>query len=295
MTMELSAHYPTVAAASLPRARAVETHAAAFDLSCLATLLTLTLYGPDEWYSNRPMLALTVAALLWSRLRTSKLLWCGCLALSTSYVVFNFHRADNHKFLMAYWTLAMFLSLHALEPGKTLARSARWLIGAVMALATFWKLVSPDYMNGQFFAHEMLFDPRFRSFAQLVGGVEESLFEANRLAMDRVTGGVVSSAQFVSAPGVLPAAKALSWFGVGLEASIAACFLAPSESVLGRYRDVPLMCFVLFVYPIATVMGFGYLLASMGLAQARTDRQIGAYLLLLVLMQLFPMPWGMFL
>jgi hypothetical protein len=62
----------------------------------------------------------------------------------------------------------------------------------------------------------------------------------------------------------------------------------------GRLRNWLLMLFITSTYPIATVIGFGWLLALMGLAQCnrRKGRAALGYIVVFALMQIYLLPWG---
>ena len=178
---------------------------------------------------------------------------------------------DNHKYLQTYWCLAMGVSRLSLVNPAAVMLNARWLIGLCFLFATFWKLCSPEFLDGSFFHFVLLTDPRFSGFSNLVGGVPADVTAANIDALQRLMrpDSEVSIIQLADAPRIATLARFLSFWTVGIEALIAFFFLLPDRYRLSAARDLVLLVFMLSTYPVATVFGFGRLLAVMGLAQSR--------------------------
>lgn len=63
-------------------------------------------------------------------------------------------------------------------------------------------------------------------------------------------------------------AGVMTWFTLVMEGILAVLFLVPRASARrAAVRSVVLLIFLVAVYPIAPVIGFGWILISMGLAQ----------------------------
>jgi hypothetical protein len=273
------------------------------EASLLLTLLVLLQHGATRWYVAGPLSLLCVSGLASRPLRYNRAIWFTIFALAATAPVFESLAADNHKYLTGYWALTILLALHQSTrmddelAARYLRNAARWLIVLVMGFAVFWKVVTPDYLSGDFFHHELLFDKRFRTAALFLGGATTDLLDQNAKHLAQVLhwSGEWGQAAFETTPKMKPLALVLSWFGVGLEALICLAFALPRNVWLARYRDVPLIGFVVTVYPLATVMGFAGLLLSIGAAQASSPRVLKWYVIVAAVTQLFTMRWGVFL
>lgn len=273
------------------------------EASLLLTLLVLLQHGASRWYVTGPMSLLCVGALASRPLRHNRAIWFSLFALAATAPLFESLAADNHKYLTGYWALTILLALHQStrvddeRAANYLRNAARWLIVLVMGFAVFWKVVTPDYLSGDFFHHELLFDKRFRTVALFLGGASSDLLDQNAKHLGQVLhwSGEWSQAAFETTPKMKPLALVLSWFGVGLEALVCLAFAVSRNAWLARYRDVLLLGFVVTVYPLATVMGFAGLLLSIGAAQASSPRVLKWYVAVAAIAQLFTMRWGVFL
>ena len=65
-------------------------------------------------------------------------------------------------------------------------------------------------------------------------------------------------------------ADVLTWWTLAIEGAVALAFLGPGRSWLGRHRDHLLITFTATTYLAAPVLGFGWLLLVLGLAQCRS-------------------------
>jgi hypothetical protein len=202
---------------------------------------------------------------------------------------------DNHKYLQTYWCLAVGLS--CLLPSRMLglAVNARWLIGLCFLFATATKLLSAEFLDGAFFHFTLLTDRRFSGFAELVGGVPAGASVANNATLQTLLApyGSLDVVRLEDAPRIGLLAAVLTYWTVFIEGAIAVLFLLPDRFRVTALGDPLLILFVLSTYPIATVVGFGQVLAVMGLAQTRERLGIerAAYLACFVLLPLFEFPF----
>ena len=193
----------------------------------------------------------------------------------TTFLVVNhsllWSTLDNHKYLETYWCLAIGISRISFVTPKALALNARWLIGLCFLFATVWKLSTPEFLDGSFFRFVLLSDGRFSGFTDLVGGVPADVTTANAAALQQLTRPYsdVGVVQLADAPRIATLARFLSFWTIGIEGSIALVFLLPDRFRVSAARDLVLLLFMFSTYPVATVVGFGRLLAVMGLAQTR--------------------------
>ncbi|MGI9327047.1 MAG: hypothetical protein ACR2PZ_17650 [Pseudomonadales bacterium] len=243
-------------------------------LALQLTLLDLLLQPVGPWWMRWAVLLLAAAGLVWRRALAHPALWF-CLALLTAArVIADWPLSDNHAYLLSYWCLACGLAVLSDNPQPSLARNARWLIGLVFAWATFWKLApSSDYASGLFFRVTMLTDPRFESFAQIVGGLSGSQFEGLReFVSAHADGGMPVTIDVPPEPRqFVMLAQLASWWNIFLNAAIAVAFLSPPGYWLSRYRNALLLTFCVVTYAIATVAGFGWLLIAMAVSQTNPE------------------------
>ena len=233
------------------------------------TAIELLLRPLGPWVARPLALGIAALALLFPRVLRSPATWLALAVLVAGSIVVEWPLPDNHLYLLAYWCLAAGLALGATNPGVTLARSGRLLLGLAFAFAVLWKgLLSPDYVDGRFFRVTLLTDERFADAVAVVGGIDRAALEANREALRPLPGG----AEPLEAPDLVePAAfrrfaAALTWGGLVVEALLAALCLAPSVGWVPRARHAVLLAFCVLTYAVAPVAGFGWLLLAMGVA-----------------------------
>ena len=198
-------------------------------------------------------------------------LWIGLTVLTGLRVILDWSLADNHAYLLCYWSLAVSLALVSHDVEKCLSFNSRLLIGWAFTFAVVWKLVlSPDYLDGRFFRVMMLTDNRFADFVQLVGGVSPDLLEE---LWSFVRGQPLETLTPPHEPArFLWLAQVATLWTVVIEGAVALSFLWPVGQGLSLFRDAFLLGFCVTTYTIVTVEGFGWLLLSMGLAQSDPRR-----------------------
>lgn len=258
------------------------------------TLILCLLYGPSEWYVKAFVAAACIIGLVWRALLTTPWLWLCLASLLGSSVFVERFTADNHQYLMVYWTLSVALAYFSEDPSRHLRINARLLIGFAFLFAAGWKLVAPDFLNGAFLEFTLLSDARFAGFAAFVSGTSPDVLSSNRDAIRDLAQNVAGApAVLQGATSIHTISVAMAWFTVAIEGWIALAFLAPKTWWLSRTRDVALNAFVLTTYAVATVPGFSYLLVAMGLMQCdRKPRWIPwIYFLALLSTQLYTMSW----
>jgi len=258
------------------------------------TLILLILYAGDYWYLAVPMTVVCAAGLLFRALYRSPAFWFLLSGVMAWGYFLNWYAIDNHKYLMFYWCLAIYFSLGMTDRERSLAVNARLLIGLTFAFATLWKLISVDYLSGDFFRYTLLADERFGGLAHLVGGTSEQQLAANRLMIGELLrfDSVLDGVPLLGGTRTTLLSVVLTWGTITMEGLIAVAFLAP-VTALGRLRDLLLQLFALGTYAVAHVVGFGWLLMIMGYAQCRAEsyRTRAAYVAIFFLIQLYTLPW----
>jgi hypothetical protein len=211
-----------------------------------------------------------LAGLVFRSIRLKPALW---FILTAMFLVASawlyWWELENHSLLIMYWCLALGLALLATDPRRTLARTARIIVGLVFLLALAWKMTSQDFVDGAFFEFTLLTDERFRTVAEGLGGLRAAAVEAN------VTGianwwspdYTVDSVRLESARGIEPLAQAMTAWTLLIEGIIALAFLLPRGRTIGRLGELALLAFIATTYGLAPVVGFGWVLLLLGFAQ----------------------------
>lgn len=258
------------------------------------TLPILMLYVEDHWYVKIPVVALSLAGLLFYPLRKNPFYWFALVCFTATGLYYDWATADNHKYLITYWCLAVFFARLSASDG-TLKSSARYLIGLAFLFAVIWKFVTPDFVNGDFFEYTFLFDERFSEKLKLFGALAPGAVDFNLLAKGALTAydSRLREVDLLTNPNWGLWVKGLVWWTLFLEGSIALCFLLPRKSRLAPLGDISLILFLLSTYLIAPVIGFGSIIAAMGIIQCDASRWKTrlVYILALLLLQLYRVPW----
>ena len=103
----------------------------------------------------------------------------------------------------------------------------------------------------------------------MIGGVDTHDLDANRTVFDAMdaAGPGASVALLGLTARLALLADVLTWWTLAIEGAVALAFLCPGPSWLGRHRDHLLITFTVTTYLAAPVLGFGWLLLVLGLAQ----------------------------
>jgi hypothetical protein len=260
-----------------------------FDAAARVTLLVWLLDPPMLWPNAVPALTHAGARNLWPRLVRAPLFWAALTAVALLRVGFDWMLADNHHYLMATWCFALALARLDRRPDVAAAVNARRLVGLAFAFAVLWKgILSPDYLDGRFFRVTFLADARFELVAVGVGGLGLEDLAANdrtraRFDPTRPVDSGAEAPRLLETPRLHGAALLATAWTLGIEALVAVGFLWPAAGPPGprrrrwlhpgSWRDPALLAFAWTTYAVAPVVGFGWLLAAMGFAQA-ADRRV---------------------
>jgi len=265
------------------------------ELAIRLTLVYLLLKPLELWFLHTPMIVLVGAALLSPKLGRSPTLWLLLTLLGGAQVLWTWDWIDNHQYLIVYWCLAVFCSLKTDDPTRTLAINGRLLIAAPFALALVWKLLlTSEFADGSLFRELLLTDPRFQSFAAVLGMSESVRFE-NDTVLRQLSTGRSATGTLVEPAGHVLIAQLMTWWTIITETAIVLAFLIPSRTKLADgLRDATLIVFCWTAYSFGNVTGFGWLLLTMGVAQSAAERKRTRFLYLatLVLILVFARtPW----
>lgn len=238
------------------------------------TLVLLLLFTVATWYMQIGVLCLSVAAVLHRPLVRRPLFWFAITFVLAVGHYFSWFYIDNHKYLITYWCFALALSRLSLSPEHFLALNARLLIGLAFLFAVVWKLLSDDYLDATFFELLLIHNQRFFGVANALGGVSMAHLHQNLQALGDLTqfGDPSAGVELSSSDRIRALAQVLTWWTIGIEAFVATCFLWPLGRGLSRWRDPALLAFIVTTYPVAPVVGFAWVLTTMGAAQSDDGR-----------------------
>jgi len=267
-----------------------------FDTVLIMTLLVILLFMDHTQILTGIIYLLIPVALLLGFVRRSAIYW----SLLSFFIIVGFIplllTADNHIYLTVYWILAIALSMFVAKPIKSISFNARILIGLCFAFATLWKLLSPEFLDGTFFYFTFLTDDRFFRFAEIMGGISSEMRGLNLEVYESLKNSTnrMESGSFQGSSRLVNIAVFMAYWTVFIEGLIAISFLIPERFNFSKWRDLPLLIFMLTTYPIATVRGFAMLLTVMGFAQS-TNHNMNMrviYLLMFLAIPLFSLPFG---
>ncbi len=200
-----------------------------FDLCAALTALLLLLYPPEGWYAEIPLSLIAIAGIVFSDLRKNAIFWGTATLVVALGVSWKWYIADNHKYLLVCWCLAIFLSLITNQPERALKTAARWLVALVFVFAVVQKTRSQDYLNGAFFYSELLLDDRFEALARFLGGVTAEMKNANHANADALRNfdSSLSSVQLQATTATSALVNFITWWNYSIQIAIAVLFVVP--------------------------------------------------------------------
>jgi len=265
------------------------------EITVIMSLITVLLFMQHSRLLMGVIFLLIPVAILFKEIALSRVYWVLLSLLMTIGFLPLYFTADNHTFLTLYWIFAVALSLWFTDRYSVLSHNARILIGLCFLFATLWKLMSPEFLEGDFFLLTFLTDSRFFDFAELTAGITPELRSQNLSVFENIIESTnrTESGNLQSTGTALLLSKFMAYWTVFIEGWIAIAFLLPRKKAISKYRDIPLIIFMFTTYPIATVRGFATLLAVMGFAQCGQENKIMriAYLSIFVLIPVFSLPF----
>ncbi|MCK0154355.1 hypothetical protein MWU49_11625 [Alcanivorax sp. S6407] len=258
----------------------------------------LIFHGFQHVYFAIPFQLLVMAWLVVPSLRQAGPYWFIVFLFSAASLWLTWTNADNHKYLLCYWVFALFLAFDSKDLDKTefLRRSARYLLFFTMIMAVVQKTLAADYLDGSFFEFILMTDSRFSALAALLTGMDPALFAENReiylramdpMLADQATGTLHSSAQLHSL------AMAITWINYLDQIVIALVLLLPLSRRGEIAKHLLLMAFIVPVYAVAPVIGFGWLIIVWGYCLVPDSApwlRLG-YLGLFLLLCIYEFPW----
>lgn len=240
----------------------------------LVGILTIVLLLAREVGWSYPfVVVLGAAALVHRPLLHRGEVWLGIATLRLLLFPLSWASIENADYLVTWWCLAMGVALLLRDPERAVAISARWLLGGVFLLAMYWKLASPDFPNGGFFAFSIVSDLRLEAIAHAAGVSQETIF-ANRatlLSMLQPGGPEVVSLAGVEAVGVL--GRVMTIGTLVIEGLVALTLLA-RPWFPDWFRNGLLVVFVLVTYALAPILLFGWIVLILAIAQTHPHETV---------------------
>lgn len=291
----------------MTEARAEEKPQEGFRSLGLLTLFVLAAFGSSEPLLQSLFLAAFALALGFPRVARMPVFWLGVAAIHAPLFVYGWEFIGNQKYVQLYWVLGLAIASHAQSFERSLlAKMACYLVVLIFAGATLWKWTSADYVSGTFMHLLLLTNGALQYLAAfaLEPTVNVDLYaqhldfvQANPQHLEVLLSGVsgLDSVPLNTGEGIKHLALLLTALSLITQTGIALCFAVDAFRPHARLRAVGhllLLEFLLTAYLPTQVIGFGALLAVMGLALCRPEetRMRTAYRIVLVVMVLYGLP-----
>ena len=238
------------------------------------SVLLLLLHGSQS-QAFELLFRLTCLPMLFSRsLALNRWLWAAlaCISIGSTYT--HWFGQDNHKFLITYWAIACCLAVWSRDTARVLALNGRLLIALAFTFAVFWKFFGGELMSGKFFELTFLIDGRFETVARLGGVSREALTHNHDLMrLLRAFPSSEASGMLESTARLPQIAVAMAWVTVLIEGAVAAAFWLRFRIANLDIHNWLLMLFCITTYSLAPVLGFGFVLVTMGFAQCGLEQR----------------------
>jgi len=244
------------------------------DISIIFTLILLYFFSLVSSPLSIILKIFIVIGLI-TRIAWNYLFWAiTTIILAVSHLP-DWYTIDNHIYLMIYWSLTITIALYSSNQQVTLNKSASYLVGLCFLFATFWKVITPEFMNGSFFEYILAGgDSRFKTFSVLLTDMNYQNIEHNQSAINSVNDSLLTEhpGELIISS-ILPIkAQFLTYWTVIIEGLIGFLFLFPFKKISNTLKHYLLLLFIVTTYPIASVTTFGLLLVCIGISQAQTKK-----------------------
>ena len=117
------------------------------------------------------------------KLSRNRWLWLLLFISLSIYAARYWYTIDNHQYLITYWVGACFISTLLKDRIQVLKINAHLLIVLTFIFAVFWKLTSPDFLNGDFMQYHLLTDSRMQYINTALVGMTPEQFLDKRLLL----------------------------------------------------------------------------------------------------------------
>jgi hypothetical protein len=254
------------------------------------TLLLLIFHYSPGWIIELPVRIAALFMFFSHRWARNPWLWAILVAGTCIYTFRYWFMVDNHKFLITYWVGVCYISTLFNDRIQVLKLNAWLLITLVFGFAVYWKLASPDFMTGDFMQYTMLTDSRMQYITTFFTGITPAQFIDKRLLMEflSIEPNLKTKVTLDTASNLSVVAKVITWLTLLVELAIVLFFALKYFRFFNRFKDYSLQFFILILYPFLPVIGFGFILSILGLAQAEEGKstEFRGYLIALFIMQI---------
>ncbi len=263
------------------------------------TLFLAVVFGFQSWLFQLSVQLALLVVLLAPSLAQRPALWFLLSMAASITLVHERDLADNHKYLLCYWLWVMCIA-HIPSDRELRDRiirfNARFFLIFIFLGAVLQKFLSSTYLTGGMFELELLLDDRFRAFGHLVG-IDPSLGEENLRRFNLLQHPYVQvlddKIKLLSNDHVHYVAKLVTLYDFYVQVAIGVLLLFCRE-VTDMVADFLLLFFIFTTYIPAPVWGFGVTLSVLGFALAKERSQFmsAVYLLAMVAVLIYQVPWG---
>ncbi len=214
------------------------------------------------------IVCLAAAVVLKPQILEQAWLWFALAAAFALCIAIDPLRVGNHQFLGAYLCLATGLVLFRRAPEwrSQWACNARWLLVGVMAFATIQKLLSPEYIRGDFWGYFLSFGLAGKFvFGTGLGDAAVIVFQENREALATLAAAGLGDGASASIQPPFAHFKAIvmafTWVTVAAEAVVATGYaLRPQAELTHAF----LLTFVGFLILMRPEVEFASLILVLG-------------------------------
>ena len=109
-----------------------------FEVTLKMTLFLLLFHGGITWHVTTAIKVLALMAFFIEDLWKRPIIWFSIFLFQISGIWFDYYSIDNHQYLLAYWSLAVFLSTLENRP-SILKDNGNLLCSFSMIFAILWK------------------------------------------------------------------------------------------------------------------------------------------------------------
>jgi hypothetical protein len=241
-----------------------------WDVTLVMTLVWGLVFGPQILWHKAAFSCLASASLIFPRLRQDERLWFVVLCINLMYLIPNWFYLPNDFFLFTYWVLTIFLAISS-KHYSILIRSAQLLIGLTFAFATLWKILAPDFLNGNLFHFHFLTNYYFSTLTEFFSTLSHTDVSINSSLLPGESFGEIEEGIFelLGDSSLHSVAQFISVGAALTEGSVAVLFIIPIKH-FAKIRELALCFFMLTAYAILPVSSIGVLLSILGFAQSNS-------------------------
>lgn len=242
------------------------------------TLLLLIFHGAQNDLLSQALAIIAIVIIIFERALFSPALWFLAAALSVYFVLGEWARSDNHKYLQAYWLICIYIALSVRNPTETRTVfyvSATFLLFFTMLFAVIQKTLSDSYLSGAFFEFQLLTDQRFGFWVTTFTDLSHAALLENYEIVDSIEAGrETGAATLNSSTQVEIFAKIITWVNFLDQLAVVVLIALSPWWRFELIKHTLLIIFIFGTYLFAPVIGFGWLIAIWGIASTSENRAL---------------------